>query len=82
FPEAAPNRTAVTFLDKKPSAEAAAEATNVKDEEIRGGRRELYIHYGSGMASSRLQVPAAKNGTARNINTVTKLVALLAALER
>ena len=82
FPEAAPNRTTVTFLDKKPPANAAAEATNVKDEEIRTGRRELYIHYGSGMASSRLKVPAAQHGTARNINTVTKLVALLAALER
>jgi len=37
------------------------------------GRREIYVHYGSGMGSSKLKIPAAKSGTARNMNTVAKL---------
>jgi uncharacterized protein (DUF1697 family) len=37
------------------------------------GLREIYIHYGDGMRTSRLKIPAAKIGTARNITTVTKL---------
>lgn len=80
FPDAAPNRTVVTFLDNQPPADAAAQATNVTNEKIELGRRELYVHYVDGMGSSRLKVPAAKDGTARNINTVTKLVAMLDAL--
>ena len=37
------------------------------------GRREIYIHYGEGMAKSKLVIPAAKTGTARNMNTVAVL---------
>jgi len=37
------------------------------------GKREIYIHYGEGMGSSKLKIPAATHGTARNINTVSKL---------
>ncbi|SIT48502.1 conserved hypothetical protein [Paraburkholderia ribeironis] len=38
------------------------------------GTREIYVHYGNGMAHSKLKIPAAKTGTARNMNTVAKLV--------
>ena len=37
------------------------------------GLREIYVHYGDGMADSTLRIPAAKAGTARNMNTVAKL---------
>jgi uncharacterized protein (DUF1697 family) len=37
------------------------------------GLNELYVHYGEGMAQSKLKIPAAKTGTARNMNTVGKL---------
>ncbi len=37
------------------------------------GKKEIYIQYGSGMGRSKLQIPAAKTGTARNMNTVAKL---------
>jgi len=43
-------------------------------EELRIGVHEIFIFYGDGMANSRLRIPAAKNGTARNMNTVAKLV--------
>ena len=34
--------------------------------------------YGDNMAQSKLKIPAAKNGTARNMNTVAKLAAMAA----
>ena len=44
------------------------------------GVREIYVHYGSGMADTRLRIPAAATGTTRNMNTVAKLAAMSAAL--
>jgi uncharacterized protein (DUF1697 family) len=38
------------------------------------GDREIFIHYGNGMGRSKLRIPAARLGTARNMNTVAKLV--------
>lgn len=73
FPKAAPNRTLVIFLNEPPPSDALVHAVGLREEEIRLGAREIYIHYGDGMATSKLRIPAAKTGTARNINTITKL---------
>jgi len=73
FPKAPPNRTMAVFLDRAPPTDALAGIRGQKDEEIRLGRREIYIHYPHGMAKTKLVVPAAKAGTARNINTVATL---------
>lgn len=48
------------------------------DEEIRLGRRELYVLYPGGMGRSKLNLPAARDGTARNMNTVAKLAEMAA----
>jgi uncharacterized protein (DUF1697 family) len=73
FPNAAPNRTVAVFLDRPPPADTLAGARGRCDEEMRLGRREIYIHYGAGMSASKLVIAAAKNGTARNMNTVAAL---------
>jgi uncharacterized protein (DUF1697 family) len=73
FPKMAPNRTMALFLDRAPPADTLAHIRGRKDEEVRLGRREIYIHYGEGMAKSKLVIPAAKAGTARNMNTVAVL---------
>ncbi len=78
FPQAPPNRCVAVFLDAAPSALDGIKGQ--KDEEIRPGEREIYVHYGDGMAGSRLVIPAAAAGTARNMNTVAKLADLAAAL--
>ena len=52
--------------------------TYVEDEELRLGKREIYVHYPSGMGRSKLKIPAAKAGTARNLNTVAKLAEMAA----
>ena len=63
-----------------PALEAAGLESFRADEEIRLGRREIYVHYGNGMGRSRLKIPAAKAGTARNINTISKLAEMAAGL--
>ena len=76
FPKAAPNRTVAIFLDESPPPDALGAATGVNGEEMALGKREIYVHYGAGMASSKLRIPAAKAGTARNLNTIAKLAAM------
>ena len=73
FPKAPPNHTYAIFLAEPPPRDALKHATGAKDEEMRLGAREIYVHYASGMGRSKLKIPAAKFGTARNMNTVAKL---------
>jgi uncharacterized protein (DUF1697 family) len=80
FPKAAPNRTLAVFLDRAPPADALTGIRGQRDEQIALGRREIYIHYGDGMAKSKLVIPAAKTGTARNMNTVATLAKMAAEL--
>jgi uncharacterized protein (DUF1697 family) len=68
------------FLDHAPPADILSTVRGQKDEEIALGRREIYIHYGDGMAKSKLVIPAAKSGTARNMNTVAVLAKMAAEL--
>ncbi len=48
------------------------------DETLALGTREIYVHYGSGMATTKLRIPAAADGTARNMNTVARLAGMAA----
>jgi uncharacterized protein (DUF1697 family) len=80
FPKLAPNRTVALFLDHAPAADTLKTVRGQKDEKIKLGRREIYIHYGDGMAATKLVVPAGKEGTARNMNTVATLAEWTAAL--
>jgi uncharacterized protein (DUF1697 family) len=73
FPQAAANRVVAIFLDAPPAPQALATLRHQRDEQLALGRREIYVHYGSGMASSKLVIPAAQAGTARNLNTVAAL---------
>ena len=80
FPHAAPNRTLAIFLDDAPPKDTLAHIRGQKDEEVKLGKREIYVHYGEGMAKSKLVIPAAKSGTARNMNTVATLAKMAAEL--
>jgi uncharacterized protein (DUF1697 family) len=70
------DRVVAIFLDEAPPKGAAEQAKNVVDERMALGVREIYVHYPSGQGRSKLRIPAAANGTARNMNTVTKLAEL------
>jgi uncharacterized protein (DUF1697 family) len=71
-----PRRTYVHFLHTSPPRDALATARGRNGEEITLGRREIYVHYPFGMGQSKLQIAVAKSGTARNMNTVAKLVGM------
>lgn len=78
FPKAAPNQTVAIFLDQPPPADALKYAVGAKDEKMRLGKREIFVHYGSGIGRSKLRIPAAKAGTMRNMNTIAKLTEMAA----
>ena len=80
FPDAAPNSTVAIFLDEAPAVGALDKISGRQEEKLALGQREVYVHYGAGMGTSKLKIPAAKHGTARNLNTVAKLAAMAAAL--
>ncbi|MFT4193270.1 DUF1697 domain-containing protein [Ottowia sp.] len=68
----------VIFLEEAPHPDAIQRAKGVADEEMRLGEREIYVFYGEGMGRSKLRIPGAEAGTARNMNTIAKLVDMLA----
>ena len=78
FAKAKPNYTLAIFLDGAPPADTLAGVRGRLDEDIRLGRREIYVHYPSGMGKSKLVIAAAKSGTARNMNTVATLAEMAA----
>ena len=69
-----PRFTYVIFLDRTPSANTISACRGRAQEELRFGQREIYVYYPTGMGQSKLQIPAADSGTARNMNTVARLV--------
>jgi uncharacterized protein (DUF1697 family) len=79
FKTEAPNRVVAIFLDAPVDKSTALTGLSGQhDEQIALGLNELYIHYGEGMAHSKLKIPAAKTGTARNMNTVATLARMAA----
>ena len=79
FRSAAPNRTVAIFLDGAPPADTLTTVRGQRTEEIALGTREIYVHYGDGIANSKLKIRAASAGTARNMNTVAILAEWAAA---
>ncbi|MGA7456613.1 MAG: DUF1697 domain-containing protein, partial [Methyloceanibacter sp.] len=73
FTDTEPKHTYAIFLDAPPPCDALQQAVGQTDETMALGEREIFVHYGSGMGRSKLRIPAARLGTARNINTVATL---------
>jgi uncharacterized protein (DUF1697 family) len=77
FPDAPGSRVGVFLLNEQFDPGIISGFTIVGKEEIRAGDRELYILYPDGMGRSRLKWPTAlRNGTMRNINTISKLAGM------
>ena len=79
FPDTDPKHTYVVFLDEPASPDDIAGVSGKTDEEMRLGERAIYVHYPSGMGRSKLKIPAAAAGTARNMRTVATLAQMAAA---
>jgi uncharacterized protein (DUF1697 family) len=78
FADAASSRTVAIFLDHAPVADALDHLRHRTSETVALGAREIYVAYGDIMGSSKLVIPAAEAGTARNMNTVAKLATMAA----
>jgi len=76
FPEKEPNKTVVLFLAGNPAVEALRGLTGPAGEQVQAGKREIYVYYPEGQGRSKLKLPLKESATARNMNTVAKLVAL------
>jgi uncharacterized protein (DUF1697 family) len=78
FADAEPKHTYAIFLDERPPSDALDKVVGRSDETMVLGDREIFVQYGNGMGRSKLRIPAAKKGTARNMNTVAKLAEMAA----
>ena len=81
-----PAKLAVIFFKETPGTEACVNLLQMKadDEEVHTVGREFYIYFSRGMGKSKLFAAIGrklKAGTARNWNTVTKLLEMANQLE-
>ena len=78
FTDRAQNRVQAFFMNEPPPADLDSTIRNQADDErVARGSREVFVAYGEkGIGRSRIRIPAAEAGTARNMNTVAKLAAL------
>lgn len=79
FPDAEPSKVAVVFCSDSLPKGWLDLLPIPGPEQVQPGKKEIYIHYPEGMGRSKLKLPASTGiATVRNINTVTKLLALAA----
>lgn len=81
FPNKPGNRVMALFTDAPLPAHPLDGAAGIGTEEVRLGRRELFVFYPDGMARTRLRLPSERTGTARNMNTIAKLADLAGNLD-
>jgi uncharacterized protein (DUF1697 family) len=82
FGDAPGSRVLAIFLPDKPPKDALEEARGHDGERLALGKREIYVDYcGVLLGRSKLKIPAAVSGTARNMNTVAKLAELAREME-
>jgi uncharacterized protein (DUF1697 family) len=81
FADDKPSRVMAHFIDEKPTRKMLDEARDAQGERMALGPRLIYVSYGDGIGRSKLKLPAVKQGTARNMNSVARIAELLAAIE-
>jgi uncharacterized protein (DUF1697 family) len=82
FPDAPANAVQAFFMNEPPPADLLDSVRNRDDERVAAGAREVFVAYGQkGIGRSRLRIPAAEAGTARNMNTVAKLAEMAKDME-
>lgn len=78
FDDDKPSRVMAHFIAAEPVAEMLGEARDVVGERLALGPRSIIVSYGEGIGRTKLKLPAVKAGTARNMNSVAKMAAMLA----
>ena len=77
FPDAVGARHTVHFLDAAPPSDTIATLRDRQGERIALGTREIHVDYAANIRDTRLKFGTKFESTARNINSVRKLVGLL-----
>ena len=80
FGDDKPSRSFAYFLDDPPVQAMIDEARDAAGERLALGPRVLYVSYGAGIGKTRLKLPISAHATARNMNSVARIAALLAAM--
>lgn len=78
FVDDKPSRVMAHVIAEPPTATMLAEATGLGGERMALGPRAIYVSYGEGIGKTRLKLPAVRQGTARNMNSVAKIAGMLA----
>lgn len=81
FPDAKPNYLMINFLPEKAPADTLDKLVAPDGEEVHVADHEIYVHYPNGSGHSKFKLPALKQATSRNLNTVRKLAQLAAEME-
>ena len=77
FPDKEPAKVGVVFLASTPPKNVIKNVVAPGGEQVRAGKREIYVYYPDGMGRSKLKLPLqGACTTVRNLNTVAKLVAM------
>ena len=77
FPDQPGSRVTVLFSDLLLPNDPLEGTSGVTREQVRLGHRGFFIYYPDGQADTRLRIPAMTSGTSRNMNTVSKIDAML-----
>lgn len=72
------SRVMAHFIAEQPETAMLDAASGLAGERMSLGPRLIYVSYGEGIGQSRLKLPAIKQGTARNMNSVAKIAEMLA----
>jgi uncharacterized protein (DUF1697 family) len=78
FADDKPSRVMAHFIAEQPTEAMLESASGVQGEWMALGPRAIYVSYGEGIGKTKLKLPAVAQGTARNMNSVAKIAALLA----
>ena len=71
------SRVMAHVIDAAPTQAMLDDARQVQGERMALGPRAIYVSYGEGIGTSKLKLPAVAAGTARNMNSVARIAALL-----
>ena len=77
FGDDKPSRVMAHFIADEPTKAMLSEARDVQGERLAIGPRVIYVSYGEGIGKTKLKLPAVKQGTARNLNSVARIAELL-----
>ncbi len=78
FDDDKPSRVMAHFIDEAPCQAMLDSARDHQGERLALGPRLIYVSYGEGIGKTKLKLPAVKQGTARNMNSVARMAGLLA----